>query len=183
MAIRIAVTGSPGVGKSTLVDKVRETAGLRVGGVLARDKRFKERRVGFELLDLATGATGILADETGSGPQLGKYRVHPEDLDGVGAQAIENALSCDLIVVDEVGPMELSSKRFVRAVEMAMASNKPMLVVLHEWSSHPLARKIRESFKVITVTRENRDILARELARELKGEKSGQSRVSTGRPK
>jgi len=159
------------VGKSTLVHKVAENSGLRVGGVLARDKRFKSRRVGFELLDLATGATGVLADETGKGPQLGKYRVHPEDLDGVGARAIENALNCDLIVVDEVGPMELSSRRFVSAVEKAMASPKPMLVVLHEWSSHPLARKIRESFKVVTVTRENRDSLASELLRELSGRK------------
>lgn len=178
MAKRIAVTGSPGVGKSTLVDKVRETTSLKVGGVLARDRRFKERRVGFELLDLSTGATGILADEAGRGPQLGKYRVHPEDLDEVGAQAIENALICDLIIVDEVGPMELSSKRFVKAVEKAIASDKPMLVVLHEWSSHPLARKIRESFKVITVTRENRDGLAKELAREFAAERSGQARRS-----
>jgi nucleoside-triphosphatase len=168
MVLRIAVTGSPGVGKSTLVQKVAAATGCRVGGVLARDKRFKDRRIGFELLDLATGATGILADEAGSGPQLGKYRVHPEELDRVGAQAVENGLGCDLIVVDEVGPMELSSRRFVAAVEKALSSDKPMLVVLHEWSSHRLAKKIRGTFKVITVTRENRDALVKEIAGELR---------------
>jgi nucleoside-triphosphatase len=171
MAFRIAVTGSPGIGKSTLVAKVAATAGMRVGGMLARDKRYKDRRVGFELLDLASGAIGVLADETGSGPQLGKYRVHPEDLDGIGAQAVENALNCDLIVVDEVGPMELSSKRFVYAVEMAMASSRPMLVVLHEWSNHRLAKKIRSTFHVITVTRENREALIDEISRALFGKK------------
>ncbi len=167
MALRIAVTGSPGVGKSTLVQKAAAATGYHVGGVLARDKRFKDRRIGFELLDLATGATGILADEAGIGPQLGKYRVHPEDLDRVGAQAVENGLSCDLIVVDEVGPMELSSRRFVAAVEKALSSDKPMIVVLHEWSQHRLAKKIRGTFKVVTVTRENRDALVKEIAREL----------------
>jgi nucleoside-triphosphatase len=164
MAFRIAVTGSPGIGKSTLVAKVAAAAGMRVGGVLARDKRYKDRRIGFELLDLASGAVGMLADETGSGPQLGKYRVHPEELDCIGAAAVENALKCDLIVVDEVGPMELTSKRFVSAVEMAIASSRPMLVVLHEWSNHRLAKKIRSTFQVITVTRENREPLVDEIA-------------------
>jgi nucleoside-triphosphatase len=167
MALRIAVTGSPGVGKSTLVAKVVEASGLKVGGVLARDRRFKDRRVGFELLDLSSGAIGILADETGRGPQLGKYRVHPEDLEGIGARAVEAALKCDLIVVDEVGPMELTSHRFVSAVETAIASSKPMLVVLHEWSNHRLAKKIRSTFRVITVTRENREIVAQEIAASL----------------
>jgi nucleoside-triphosphatase len=171
MVSRIAVTGSPGIGKSTLVGKVTARAGMRVGGVLARDKRYKDRRIGFELLDLASGAVGMLADETGSGPQLGKYRVHPEDLDGLGARAIENALKCDLIVVDEVGPMELTSHRFVSAVENAIASSRPMLVVLHEWSNHRLAKKIRSTFKVITVTRENRDSLVEEIALALSGKR------------
>ncbi|AEB68044.1 MULTISPECIES: NTPase [Methanothrix] len=168
MALRIAVTGSPGVGKSTLVAKVTSGTKLRVGGVLARDRRYKDRRTGFELLDLSTGMVGILADESGDGPQLGKYRVHLDDLDLIGAQAVENALGCDLIVVDEVGPMELSSHSFVLAVEKAIASPKPMLVVLHQWSNHRLAKKIRGSFRVLTVTRENRDSLADEIAKALK---------------
>ena len=168
MATRIAVTGSPGIGKSTLVAKVTSGTKLRVGGVLARDRRYKDRRTGFELLDLSTGLVGILADESGDGPQLGKYRVHLDDLDLIGAQAVENALGCDLIVVDEVGPMELSSHSFVLAVEKAIASPKPMLVVLHQWSNHRLAKKIRGSFRVLTVTRENRDSLADEIAKALK---------------
>jgi nucleoside-triphosphatase len=167
MVFRIAVTGSPGVGKTTLVGKVAACTGMRVGGVLARDKLYKDRRIGFELLDLASGAVGMLADETGSGPQLGKFRVHPEDLDGIGARAIENALKCELIVVDEVGPMELTSRRFVSAVEMAIASSRPMLLVLHEWSNHRLAKKIRGTFQVIAVTRENREALVDEIAKAL----------------
>ena len=156
------------MGKSTLVHKASEAANIKVGGVLARDKRIKDRRVGFELLDLGSGRTGVLADETGNGPQLGKYKVRLDDLDQIGAKAIEDALNRDLIVVDEVGPMELSSRRFVGAVEKAIASDKPMLVVLHQWSMHPLAKKIRKNFRVIIVTMQNRDALRDELTEELK---------------
>ena len=168
MAFRLAVTGPPGVGKSTLVQKCANASRHKVGGVLARDKRVKDRRVGFELLDLGSGAMGMLADETGDGPQLGKYRVRLDDLDRIGARAIEESLQSDLIVVDEVGPMELSSKRFVAAVEKAIASDKPMLVVLHQWSQHPLAKKIRKTFRVITLSQENRDRIADEISMEMK---------------
>jgi nucleoside-triphosphatase len=169
MALRIAVTGTPGVGKSTLVREIVESlqgkGRYKIGGVMAEDKRIKGRRVGFELQDLGSGARGMLADETGTGPQLGKYKVRLDDLDNLGAKAVEDALGSDLIVVDEVGPMELSSRRFIAAVEKALSSDKPMLVVLQEWSSHPIAKKIRKSFKVITVTRENRGALAEEISR------------------
>lgn len=155
------------MGKSTLVQKAAEATKVKVGGVLARDKRIKDRRAGFELLDLGSGHTGMLADETGTGPQLGKYRVRLDDLDQIGAKAVEDALIADLIVVDEVGPMELSSRRFVRAVEKAIASDKAMLVVLHQWSVHPLAKKIRKNFRLLTVTKENRDSLLDDLTKEL----------------
>ena len=170
MPHRIAVTGSPGIGKSTVVEKVTKVMKCRVGGVLARDKRFNGRRIGFELLDIASGDVGVLADETGNGPQLGKYRVHLDSLEKIGATAVQNAIQCDLIVVDEVGPMELSSRSFISAVENAIASPKPMLIVLHEWSNHPLAKKIRRTFQVISVTRENRDMLVKEIAQALNAE-------------
>lgn len=135
--------------------------------MLARDKRIKDNRIGFELLDMGSGRVGMLADETGTGPQLGKYKVRLDDLDQVGAKAIEDAMDKDLIIVDEVGPMELSSRRFISALERALATDKPMLVVLHQWSTHPLAKKIRKNFRVITVTKENRDTLREELTNEL----------------
>jgi nucleoside-triphosphatase THEP1 len=54
---------------------------------------------------------------------------------------------------------------------MAIASSRPMLVVLHEWSNHRLAKKIRSTFQVITVTQENREALIDEIAKALSGKK------------
>ena len=63
--------------------------------------------------------------------------------------------------------MELFSEDFVKAVEAAIESDKPMLVVVHLKSRHPLAKRIREEFRLVTVTEKNRDDLAEEIASEL----------------
>ena len=169
MAPRIAVTGPPDVGKSTVVHKVIELlkSHVAVGGILTRDKRLKGKRIGFEIMDLASGTTGQLADLWGNGPRVGHYRVNLHDLDNIGAHALENALTSELIIVDEVGPMELQSDKFIQAVEKVIASEKPILAVVKLGYNHPLAQNIRRIFKLITVTKENRDSLPAEIAEEL----------------
>jgi nucleoside-triphosphatase len=169
MVPRIAITGLPGVGKSTVVHKVIEMYKSHVtrGGILTRDKRLKGKRIGFEIMDIASGTTGQLADLWGNGPRVGQYHVNIEDLDNIGIHALENALACDLIIIDEVGPMELQSLNFTQAVEKVVTSEKPILAVVKLGYNHPLAQNIRRTFKIITVTRENRDSLPAEIAEDL----------------
>jgi nucleoside-triphosphatase len=169
MAPKIAITGPPGVGKSTVVHKVIEMckSHITVGGILTRDRRVKGKRFGFEIMDIASGTQGQLADLWGKGPRVGHYHVNLENLDNIGVHALENALTCDLIVVDEVGPMELQSDKFIQAVEKVIASEMPILAVVKLGYSHPLAQTIRRTFKIITVTKENRDSFPAEIAEEL----------------
>ncbi len=122
------------------------------------------RRVGFELLDLQTGVKGVLAHIRGDGPRVGKYHVNLHDLDRIGVSAVLSAVGTDLIVIDEIAPMELTSQRFIRAVDEALASDTDMLVVLHQRSGHPLVERIRAEFDLITVTKANRDKIAAEIA-------------------
>lgn len=68
------------------------------------------------------------------------------------------------VVIDEIAPIEFKSPEFIQAVEAALNSDKSMLVVLHQKSSHPLADRIRREFEVYTVTLENRERIVSEIA-------------------
>ncbi len=167
MPKRVAVTGVPGAGKSTLVMRVLDRLGCRAGGVLAREVRLGEKRVGFELIDLQSGEVGTLASADGDGPKLGRYRINLAALEDIGAGAIERAVrEADLVVIDEVGPMELFSDGFAGAVEAALDSLKPILVVVQMRSRHPLAVRIKEEFRLFVVTEMNRDDLPGMVASE-----------------
>ncbi|MFZ3060583.1 MAG: NTPase [Candidatus Methanoperedens sp.] len=165
--IRIAITGAPGVGKSTVCRNVLKQLKCTYGGMTSADIRVKGERVGFEIRDIATGKQGILAHKQGSGPRVGSYHVNLDDLNNIGVAAIKNAMSSELIVIDEIAPMEFKSPEFVRAVEEALNSSKNMLVVLHQKSSHPIAERIRRDFAVYTVTVENRASLVSEIAEKI----------------
>ncbi|MDP2844530.1 MAG: NTPase [Candidatus Methanoperedens sp.] len=165
--LRIAITGSPSVGKSTVCRNVLKQLTCTYGGMVSADIRIKGERVGFEIRDIATGKQGILAHKQGSGPSMGNYHVNLKDLNNIGVAAIKNAMSSELIVIDEIAPMEFKSLEFIKAVEDALDSYKNMLVVLHQKSSHPVAERIRREFEVYTVTKESRERLVSEIVEKI----------------
>jgi nucleoside-triphosphatase len=167
------VTGPPGVGKSTLVSKVimrLKSAGVIVGGCTTYERRSKGARVGFEILDLTSGRKGELASvDSKLGPRVGRYRVNLTDLAQIGAAGlVAAASSSELIVIDEVGPMELVSPEFRRAVKGCIESGKPVLAVIHERLEDDLLTDLRGRAQVIfELTTENRDASGEELGAAL----------------
>jgi nucleoside-triphosphatase len=158
------VTGSPGVGKTTLLLRVVEALKVRgctIGGMISREVRLYGTRVGFEILDLAdSDKHGWLAHvNQKTGPQVGKYRVNLEDLNNVGVEAVLKAVrECDVVAIDEIGPMELFSEKFKRAVLEAVESGKLVIAVVHWKARDKLIEDVkkREDVEIFTVTLENR---------------------------
>jgi nucleoside-triphosphatase len=73
----IVLTGPPGAGKTTAVmPAARELKerGVKIGGIISTELA-KNKRIGFEFIDLATSDRSVLASITGNGPRVGKYFV------------------------------------------------------------------------------------------------------------
>jgi len=137
------------------------TGEIREGGI----------RVGFSLEDLVTHEKGTLASVgLHEGPRVGKYRVSLYDIERIGVSAIERAVrDSEVVVADELGPMELFSTPFIQAVEKGLASQKHFLGTIHKRASHPLTSSIRSNSKfiILEITPENRDRMPTEIAQRI----------------
>ena len=154
----ILLTGKPGVGKTTLIRKIIAKLAIPAGGFYTLEVRREDgRRWGFKIISL-DGEEDLLASvDTVSSRRVGKYGVNVAAVDRVGVVAITNALANDrIVIIDEIGRMELTSKQFRSVILKALESQKPVLgtVPLKETN---IVRKIKErpDTKIITLTRAN----------------------------
>ena len=161
----------PGSGKTTILLRTVEalkSKGLRVGGMISREVRSSGKRVGFEILSLSDGKRGWLAHvDRIAGPQIGRYHVNLEDLERIGVSAIIAATeNCDVVAVDEIGPMEMCSDRFRRVILTAVGSMKLVVATIHWRERSGLARYNMLNARLFEVTLENRERLHELLAKE-----------------
>ena len=174
MVKKIFVTGEPGVGKTTLIGKIvyeLRSRGLSVGGVLTRDVREKGVRTGFQIVSLPDGVIGTLASvNLRAGPKVGKYIVNFHDLKNIFAASIIYSIDySDIIVCDEVGPMELISPDVRRAIEALLDCDKPVIGSVHKRLKDPIIDRITVSadMKVYEITFENRESLHKTIIEEI----------------
>jgi nucleoside-triphosphatase len=135
--------------------------------MFSREKRVNGVREGFEIVDVGNAKVGCLAHINQKvGPTVGKYRVNLADLESIGVEAINRAVEQnDVVVIDEIGPMELFSAKFHQATEKALNSNKLVVAVVHLKAQDQIVAgvKQRPDAEVITVSLENREGLADKL--------------------
>ncbi len=162
----IVLTGAPGVGKTTAVVRVARALkerGVKVGGIVSRELRINNMRVGFEFIDLTSNDRSVLASITGNGPKVGKYFVNVAGC-RFAAERLTNAVrNSDVIICDEIGPMELKSKEFIDSVKNLLEVDKKVIVVVHQKLQHPLTDEFRNKSSLLI----NLDLKNREKVNEI----------------
>ncbi len=121
------VTAEPGAGKTSFVlayleDQARR--GRRIGGVLAPAAFERSRRVGYDLVDVATQQRWVSCRTKPVGAdwiRQGRYSFDPEGLHRAAGTIVSAVRSGDdLVAVDEVGPLEVRGDGLARAVRAAL---------------------------------------------------------------
>ena len=148
---------------------LRETD-IPVSGFLTREMREGQRRTGFRIETVA-GEKGILA-EVGhrGGPRVGRYGVDLEAFERIVLPTLDDIPAGGVVVIDELGKMELASVRFRDAVGALFDADIPIVATVHA-HRHPFtdALKRREDVEVHRVTRANRDALPEQILAILGG--------------
>ena len=182
----LAITGRPGIGKTTLLSRIASEAtgmGCAVGGLTTPEVRERGVRVGFKVRALLTGAEAWLASAApppvggARALRVGRYFVHEEEAEALIDRELARAVrEADLIVVDEVGPMELLLGGFREWMARLLGEPaKPVAITFHErlGDRSPELYRLIASKRVVRLTEANRSqylAQARELARWLVNE-------------
>ena len=149
------LTGMPGTGKTSLIKQAVAELEIKAGGFYTEEIRRQGTRLGFKLLTL-DGHEAILAHiDFNKKFQVGKYGVDVDSLDRVGVAALRRAAEqCELVVVDEIGKMELFSAEFRGAVLEIIGGGKRVLGTIM-FNANPWADAIKRQPQVnlVTVTR------------------------------
>ncbi|MBI3292765.1 MAG: AAA family ATPase [Elusimicrobia bacterium] len=151
------IAGTPGVGKTTLIKEVTLPYRDRIGGFFTEEIREGRNRLGF-VLKTFDGREGLLAEKGRKTPhKVGKYGVEVSTLDAVGTPALELAIQeKDLIVIDEIGVMEMFSERFHAVLMQCLTSPKRVLATIRA-GAKPFTEEIQRLANTATwrLTRAN----------------------------
>ena len=151
------LTGKPGTGKTSLIKQA--IAGMRdkAGGFYTEEIRRGGVRQGFRLVTLDGEETILAHVDIRSPYQVSKYGVDIDSLDKVGVSALNQAAKeRQVVVVDEIGKMELFSANFRETICQIINSGKKVLGTIM-FKANPWADAIKRQLQVnlVEVTRAN----------------------------
>lgn len=164
------LTGRPGTGKTSLIKQAIAKTGSKAGGFYTEEIRVQGVRQGFRMVTLDGQITILAHVNIGSPYRVSKYGVDIDGLERVGVEALQRAAKqCDLVVIDEIGKMELFSVNFREAVLQMIDGGKRILGTImlspDQWAD---TIKLKPQVHLITVTRANHSQVLNELLHWLK---------------
>jgi nucleoside-triphosphatase len=131
---------------------------MRAAGFYTEDLRTSGVREGFRIVTL-DGDMALLAANGHPGPVVvSKYGVDVDELERVGVAAMQRARTRGhVIVADEIGRMQLSSRPFRQCIFEAVKTGHPLLGTIM-LGRNPYADRIKahQNVHIVELTEENR---------------------------
>lgn len=136
------------------------------GGFFTNEIKENNKRKGFSIASF-NGVEGEMASvHLRSNYRVNQYGVNVPQIERIGVTALQDAIeNSKVIIVDEIGKMELLSNQFRDVIEKALNSNKILVGTIMQKNTDPLVSKIKErkDTKIIELTSAN----AKEVEKEL----------------
>lgn len=173
----VVLTGPSGCGKTTVCQRTAQLAreaGRSVAGLLTLRRLADGQAVGLDVVDLSTGDRRALAerDRPTDGPATDHWHFHRGAV-AWGSERIERIGQVDLLIVDELGPLELVRGEGWRGAIGALATGPDRLglAVVRPALVGRFVEDVgdRAPVSVVTVSPDTRDGLAASIVARLGG--------------
>ena len=151
------LTGAVQTGKSTAIRRfLCANSALRPGGFLTVSV---PAETGFDVFLVPPMWTQRdLTPDALAGRRGGVYEKHPENFDGRGCALLGEAGPFDILLMDELGRMELDAHAFRAAVLAAINSGTPVLgVIKPEHNAFLDGVRAQPGVEIFSLTPENRE--------------------------
>ncbi len=130
----IVLTGRPGSGKTTALERIIDALvgqGCEVAGLIQPGQFQDGAKVGFSIRDLRTGDEAALARRTSreSGQHGTGFQFDEAGLN-LARRALASVPEGAVLVVDELGPVELRGQGHMPALRQALAARPPRVLIL-----------------------------------------------------
>lgn len=146
--MKIIISARPGAGKTTLVKELATQIKAPKCGFYTEEILKDRNRAGFKAISLDGRKEVILAHVDIKSPyRVGKYKVNIKDFEPMAINILEQALKDDeaVVIIDEIGKMELFSPKFKQLVLELLNSPKTVIFTIKsDWARDWIA-KIKDS--------------------------------------
>lgn len=154
----ILVTGEPGIGKTTVCERLWEALrwkGIPCGGVLS-----PAVDGGFVVVCAESGCVNRFAVRGNHGNQtVGQFSVFDDGVEFAN-RALHSARDKDFIFIDEIGYLELNGGGLIPGVRYLLDTDSTLIVITRAWLNNEVVKLFEgRRFRVFEVTEEERDEL------------------------
>jgi len=126
----LIITGPIGSGKTRTIARLAahlHSSGGKVGGVISPRVLERGATVGYLVRDVCTGKEHILCSNSPPGIKFRGYHFSPEGIAFANRALTRAASEAQIVVIDEVGPFELSGGGFAPGVMAVRKARVPLI--------------------------------------------------------
>lgn len=164
------LTGKPRMGKTTLIKKIISKIGLdNCGGFYTEEIRNSKDRIGFRCVSISGESVEFANVESPSKTRIGRYGIDVEKFEKFAIRTLQNELiSKKIIVIDEIGFMQMLSNSFEILVQNIIADKKIVLGTI-PLEGDLVINNIRNlsEVKIVEINETNREIIINSLVEEI----------------
>lgn len=172
MGTKVLLSGEPRIGKTTILKKIIQMIGeCNCIGFYTEEVKNDFDRIGFDCVSLDGKRQRIADVDMPSDVRIGRYGINIKAFEDFALQTISNFSNRNkIIIIDEIGPIQLLSKKFKQQICNILSSTNCVIGTIF-YEKHPDIDEIKKlpGIEIYSINNENRNTILEDIFHEIQG--------------